>query len=127
MENTNDNSSFNLRENSDIGSVKIANDVIGMIAALAAMEIDGVSGMPGNITSDALQKGGYRKLSKGVRVQLSGRNVAVDLALLMGYGFNIPATSQKVQTRVKSTVENMTGLSVTDVNVHISGITVAES
>ncbi|MBQ1458436.1 MULTISPECIES: Asp23/Gls24 family envelope stress response protein [Butyrivibrio] len=126
MEKTTDNSSFNLRENSDIGSVKIANDVIGMIAALAAMEIDGVSGMPGNITSESLQKSG-KKLTKGVRVQLSGKNVAVDLALLMGYGFNIPATSQKVQTRVKSTVENMTGLNVTDVNVHISGITVAEA
>ena len=124
MEKTTDNSSFNLRENSDIGSVKIANDVIGMIAALAAMEIDGVSGMPGNITSESLQKSG-KKLTKGV--QLSGKNVAVDLALLMGYGFNIPATSQKVQTRVKSTVENMTGLNVTDVNVHISGITVAEA
>ena len=127
MENTTDNSSFNLRENSDIGSVKIANDVIGMIAALAAMEIDGVSGMSGNITSEVLQKSGYKKLSKGVRVQLNGKNVAVDLALLMGYGFNIPATSQKVQTRVKNTVENMTGLNVTDVNVHISGITVAEA
>ncbi|PWT27507.1 Asp23/Gls24 family envelope stress response protein [Butyrivibrio fibrisolvens] len=126
MEKTTDNSSFNLRENSDIGSVKIANDVIGMIAALAAMEIDGVSGMPGNITSESLQKSG-KKLTKGVRVQLSGKNVVVDLALLMGYGFNIPATSQKVQTRVKSTVENMTGLNVTDVNVHISGITVAEA
>ena len=126
MEKTTDNSSFNLRENSDIGSVKIANDVIGMIAALAAMEIDGVSGMPGNITSESLQKSG-KKLTKGVRVQLSGKNVAVDLALLMGYGFNIPATSQKVQTRVKSTVENMTGLNVTDVNVHISGITVDEA
>ena len=126
MEKTTDNSSFNLRENSDIGSVKIANDVIGMIAALAAMEIDGVSGMPGNITSESLQKSG-KKLTKGVRVQLSGKNVAVDLALLMGYGFNISATSQKVQTRVKSTVENMTGLNVTDVNVHISGITVAEA
>jgi uncharacterized alkaline shock family protein YloU len=97
-----------------------------MIAALAAMEIDGVSGMPGNITSESLQKSG-KKLTKGVRVQLSGKNVVVDLALLMGYGFNIPATSQKVQTRVKSTVENMTGLNVTDVNVHISGITVAEA
>ena len=127
MENKADNSSFSLRENSDIGSVKIANDVIGMIAALAAMEIDGVSGMPGNITSETLQKSGNRKISKGVRVQLSGKNVAVDLALLMGYGFNIPATSQKVQTRVKSTVENMIGLNVTDVNVHISGITVAEA
>ena len=126
MEKTTDNSSFNLRENSDIGSVKIANDVIGMIAALAAMEIDGVSGMPGNITSESLQKSG-KKLTKGVRVQLSGKNVVVDLALLMGYGFNIPATSQKVQTRVKSTVENMTGLNVTDVNVHISGISVAEA
>lgn len=127
MENKADNSSFNLRDNSDIGSVKIANDVIGMIAALAAMEIDGVSGMPGNVTSETLQKSGNRKISKGVRVQLSGKNVVVDLALLMGYGFNIPATSQKVQTRVKSTVENMTGLNVTDVNVHISGITVAEA
>lgn len=127
MENTTDNSSFTLRDNADIGSVKIANDVIGMIAALAAMEIDGVSAMAGNVTSEVLQKAGYRKLSKGVRVQLNGKKVKADIAVLMGYGYNIPATSQKVQSRVKTAIENMTGLEVTDVNVNIAGITVANN
>ncbi|WP_026504634.1 Asp23/Gls24 family envelope stress response protein [Butyrivibrio sp. NC3005] len=123
MENTKDNSSFALRDNAEIGSVKIANDVIGMIGALAAMEIDGVSAMAGNVTSEVLEKAGYKRLAKGVKVQLNGKQVGIELSLLMGYGYNIPATSQKVQTRVKNTIENMTGLDVTDVNVRIAGIT----
>ena len=123
MENTKDNSSFALRDNAEIGSVKIANDVIGMIGALAAMEIDGVSAMAGNVTSEVLEKAGYTRLAKGVKVQLNGKQVGIELSLLMGYGYNIPATSQKVQTRVKNTIENMTGLDVTDVNVRIAGIT----
>ena len=123
MENTKDNSSFALRDNAEIGSVKIANDVIGMIGALAAMEIDGVSAMAGNVTSEVLEKAGYKRLAKGVKVQLNGKQVGIELSLLKGYGYNIPATSQKVQTRVKNTIENMTGLDVTDVNVRIAGIT----
>jgi len=127
MENKDNNSSFILRDNADIGSVKIANDVIGMIAGLAALEVDGVSAMSGNITADVIQKNGYKKLGKALKVQLNGKKVKVDIAVLMGYGYNIPATSQKVQSKIKNAIENMTGLEVVDVNVNIAGITVANS
>ncbi|WP_026507614.1 Asp23/Gls24 family envelope stress response protein [Butyrivibrio sp. MC2013] len=119
------NSSFEVKENPDIGTVKIANDVLAVIAALAALETPGVSSLQGGISSDSILKAGYRKLAKSVRVHIQGREIKAELALIMGYGFNIQATSQKVQTRVKSTIESMTGLNVTDVDVSISGITVS--
>jgi uncharacterized alkaline shock family protein YloU len=125
MEKTENKSTFDSKNNSEISTVKIANDVIASIAALAAMEVDGVTALSGNLTAAAMQKASYRKLARAVKVQLSGKKVKADVSLLMGYGFNIPATSQKVQTRVKSTIESMTGLEVTDVNVRIEGITVA--
>jgi uncharacterized alkaline shock family protein YloU len=128
MEKNTDSNTFTLRDNADIGTVKIANDVIGMIAALAAMEIDGVSAMAGNITSELMSRVGYRNLSKGVKVLYSTaiRFVWI-LSILMGYGYNIPATCQKAQTRVKTAVENMTGLEVVDVNIRIAGITMPQA
>ena len=127
MEKNTESNTFTLRDNADIGTVKIANDVIGMIAALAAMEIDGVSAMAGNITSELMSRVGYRKLSKGVKVLFDGNKIRVDLSILMGYGYNIPATCQKAQTRVITAVENMTGLEVVDVNIRIAGITMPQA
>ena len=127
MEKNTDSSTFTLRDNADIGTVKIASDVIGMIAALAAMEIDGVSAMAGNITSELMSRVGYKNLSKGVKVLLDENKVRVDLSILMGYGYNIPATCQKAQTRVKTAVDNMTGLEVIDVNIRIAGITMPQA
>ena len=111
----------------DIGSVKIADDVVARIAALAALEVDGVSAMAGNYTSDVLEKVSRKNLAKGAKVMVSSSEVKVDLALMMAYGFNIPATCQQAQTRVKSTIENMTGLEVTDVNIRIAGITMPKA
>ena len=115
------------KEIAEIGSVKIADDVVARIAALAALEVEGVSAMAGNYTSDVLEKVGVKNLSKGAKVLVGPGVVKVDLALMMAYGYNIPATCQQAQTRVKASIENMTGLEVTDVNIRIAGITISEA
>jgi uncharacterized alkaline shock family protein YloU len=114
-------------EIAEIGTVKIADDVVARIAALAALEVEGVSAMAGNYTSDVLEKVGVKNLSKGAKVLVGAGAVKVDLALMMSYGYNIPATCQQAQTRVKASIENMTGLEVTDVNIRIAGITMPEA
>ncbi len=106
------------------GTVRIADDVVAMIAALAATEVEGIAAMAGNLTNELLSRVGVRGLSRGARVEVSEGKVKAELAVVMEYGYNIPATCQKVQTKVKSAIENMTGLEVQDVNIRIAGINV---
>ncbi len=113
---------LNAEENT--GVVQIADDVVAMIASLAATEVDGVNAMAGNITNELMGKVGMKKLTKGVRVIVTGRKVRVDLAVMMEYGYNIPATCHQVQAKVKAAIENMTGLDCTDVNIRIAGVKV---
>ena len=122
MEREIDKSTLVLKEDENIGVVQIADDVVAMIAGIAATEVEGVSAMAGNITNELMSKVGVNKLSKGVRVDVLENNVTVDLALTMEYGYNIPATCQKVQQKVKNAIENMTGLTVVDVNIRIAGV-----
>ena len=109
-------------ETKGVGSIQIADDVVAMVASLAATEIDGVSSMIGNITNELMGKVGMKKLTKGVKVDILGNVVRIDLAIVLEYGFNILETSQKVQNRVKTAVENMTGLTVSDVNIRIANV-----
>ena len=106
----------------DIGTVKIADDVVALIAAFAAMEVEGVSGMAGGLDMNAVSSGGMKRLGKTVRVEVSKEGVQADLAIDLAYGYNIPETCSKVQDRVKTSIENMTGLEVKDVNIRVSGI-----
>ncbi|MCI6552256.1 MAG: Asp23/Gls24 family envelope stress response protein [Lachnospiraceae bacterium] len=122
MEKEINRSTYVLQGDDRIGSVKIADDVVAAIAGIAATEVDGVAAMAGNITNELLNKVGVTSLKKGVKVEVSGREVRVDMALIMDYGYNIPATSQKVQERVQNAIENMTGLEVMDVNIRITGV-----
>ncbi len=117
-----DNKTYTLKGESALGSVQIADDVVGIIAGLAATEVDGVSSMAGNITNEIMSKVGYKSLTKGVKTDIEDGKVAVELALTMDYGYNIPDTCTKVQDKVKTTIENMTGLTVTDVNIRIAGV-----
>ena len=94
----------------------------GKIASLAATEVEGVSAMAGNITNELIGKVGVKSLSKGVKVQVAGNTVKADLALCLEYGYNIPETCSKVQEKVKNAIENMTGLTVTDVNIRIVNV-----
>lgn len=111
-----------LKDEENVGVVQIADDVVAMIASLATTEVEGVCAMAGNITNELMSRVGVKKLTKGVRVEVLENNVTVDLAVTMEYGYNIPATCQQVQTKVKTAIENMTGLNCTDVNIRIAGI-----
>ena len=122
MEQETTKNSYVLNEDEKFGTVKIADDVVAMIAALAATEVDGVAAMAGNMTNELLSRVGVKSLSKGARVYVSNKKVKVELAITMEYGYNIPTTSRKVQERVKSAIENMTGLEVSDVNIRIAGV-----
>lgn len=110
----------------DYGEVRIADDVVANIAGIAATEIEGVAATVGNMTRELMSRMGLRPQSKGVRVVIDSGVVTVDLALIMKYGYNIPLTSKQVQERVKTTIENMTGLRVSNVGVRIVGIDMAE-
>lgn len=121
-----DKNSYVLQEDENLGTVKIADDVVAMIAALAATEVEGVAAMSGNMTNELLSRVGVRNAAKGSRVEVLQKKVKVDLAITIEYGFNIPATCQRVQTKVKNAVENMTGLEVSDVNIRIAGINVSK-
>ena len=105
-----------------MGEVKIADEVVGIIAALAATEVEGVASMAGNITNELISRLGMKNLSKGVKVDVLEGVVTVSLALNMKYNYSIMDVSAKVQEKVKSAVENMTGLEVADVNVKVAGV-----
>lgn len=105
-----------------IGTVKIANDVVAMIAGLAAKEVEGVSDLAGNVGNEIMGMVGMKKNNKGVKVEVTGKHVIANVSVFMEYGYNIPATSKKVQEKIKTAIENMTGLQVEDVNVSIVGV-----
>lgn len=110
-------------ENKDnLGAVQIADDVVAIIAGLAATEVEGVDSMAGDIPHELIAKLGMKKLSKGVKVELVNGLANVDIALNIAYGYNIPETSKRVQVKVREAIENMTGLTVEDVNVRIAGV-----
>ncbi len=104
------------------GEVRIADDVVANIAALAAVEVEGVAATVGNITKELMNKVGMKTIGKGVRVEVIDSAVSVEIALIMEYGYNIPTTCKSVQERIKAAIENMTGLEVSDVNIRIAGI-----
>lgn len=113
---------YRLLEDEKTGEVQIADEVVAVIAGLAATEVDGVNSMAGNIPNELVGKLGKKVLGKGVKVAVTDRIVSVELALNLAYGYNIPNTSVKIQERVKSSIENMTGLEVSEVNVRIAGV-----
>ena len=109
-----------------MGEVRIADEVVAIIAGLAATEVDRVDSMAGNITNELVGKLGMKNLAKGVKVDVTEEHVSVDLSLNIKYGYNIPDVSERVQDRVKSAIENMTGLTVLDVNIRIAGVNINE-
>ena len=109
------------------GEVKVADEVVAIIAGLAATEVDGVSSMAGNITNEIVSRLGMKNLSKGILVEVLDDEVKVDVAINIDYGYSIPDVSSKVQEKVKSTIENMTGLTVAVVNVRIASVDMGDN
>ena len=117
---------YTIKGDENLGEVEIADEVVAIIAGLAAMEVDGVSSMAGNATRELIGKLGMKSLSKGVKVDVLDGIVTVSLALNLKYGYSIKDITTKVQEKVKAAIENMTGLDVADVNIRIAGVDVPE-
>ena len=113
---------YTIQNDASLGEVKIADEVVAIIAALAATEVDGVASMAGNITNEVIGKLGLKNLSKGVKVDVLEGVVTVSLALNLKYDYSIMEVTKKVQEKVKNAVENMTGLEVADVNIKVAGV-----
>lgn len=113
---------YTIQSDENLGEVKIADEVVAIIAGLAAMEVDGVASMAGNATREIIGKLGMKTLSKGVKVDVLEGIVTVCMNLNLKYGYGIREISGKVQEKVKAAIENMTGLTVADVNIRIAGV-----
>ena len=110
-----------------IGEVQIADDVVAIIAGLAATEVEGVAAMYGNITNELVSKLGMKNLSKGVKAEVSEEGVSIDLTLNIKFGYNIKDVSIKVQEKVKSAIETMTGLEDLEVNIRVANISIEQN
>ena len=117
---------YKIQDLGGIGEVQIADEVVAIIAGLAATEVNGVASMAGNITNELVSKLGMKNLSKGVKVEVTEEHVSVNMALNLKYGYSIPDVCEKVQEKVKNAIENMTGLTVLDVNIKIAGVSMEE-
>ena len=120
------NKTFQIKSD-DLGDVRVSEEVVAIIAGLAATEVEGVSSMAGNITNEIVSKLGMKNLSKGIFVEVMDEEIKVDVALNIAYGYAIPDISMKVQDRVKTAVENMTGLTVAVVNVRIASVDMGDN
>lgn len=118
-----ENNKLEKSQNTQVGEVKIAEDVVATIAGLAATEIEGVASMQGNLTNELVKKLGAKNLSKGVKIEMIDNYVNVELSLVVKYGYSIPKITAKIQENVKSSIETMTGLRVLEINIRIVGVT----
>ena len=113
-------------EDGSMGQVQIADEVVAIIAGLAATEVEGVASMAGNITNELVSKLGKKSLSKGIRVKVEDGVVSVNVALNIAYGYSVPKTCTKVQEKVKAAIENMTGLEVAKVDIQIANVSITK-
>ena len=105
-----------------VGDVRVADEVVAIIAGLATTEVEGVSSMAGNITNEIVSKLGMKNLSKGILVEVMENEVKVDVAINISYVYSIPEVSSTVQDKVRTAIETMTGLNVAVANVHTESV-----
>lgn len=108
----------------EMGSVRINEEVVAIIAGIAATEVSGVAGMSGGIAGGIAEMLGRKNLSKGVKVEVGEREAAIDLYIIVEYGSRIPDVAWEIQEKVKKSVETMTGLDVVEVNIHVQGVNI---
>lgn len=109
-------------ENLDYGEVKIVDDVVATIAGLAAVDVKGVAGMSGGFVGGIAEMLGRKSLSKGVKVEIKEKIATIDLYTIVEYGTKIPDVAWEIQESVKRAVETMTGIEVSEVNIHVQGV-----
>ena len=115
----------NIKEESinEDNTIRIADDVVAVIAGVAVSEIPGVYGMAGSFAGGITEVlSGKKNLSKGIKVEVGEKDTKIDVNIIVEYGTRIPDIAYEIQNRVKKAVENMTGLKVLEVNVHVQGV-----
>lgn len=110
------------KKDTTLGSVRVADEVVSIIAGLAATEVAGIAGMSGGIAGGIAEILGRKNFAKGVKVEVGEREAAIDLYIIVKYGVRIPDVALQAQENVKQAIETMTGLSVVEVNVHVQGV-----
>lgn len=110
------------RQETELGTIRIADEVVAIIAGLAATEIKGVAGMSGGLAGGIAEMLGRKNLSRGVKVEVGEKEAAVDMFVIVEYGVRIPDVASRIQANVKNAIESMTGLNVVEVNVNVQGV-----
>jgi uncharacterized alkaline shock family protein YloU len=110
----------------ELGSIRIADHVVAVIAGLTAAQVPGISSMSAGITEGWAKRVSGKNLAKGVDVEVGEQETAVDLRVIVDYGVKIHEVCQQLQDEVKQAVENMTGLTVVEVNVKVEGVDIKE-
>ena len=103
-------------------TIKIANEAVATYAGIAVSEVPGVYGMTGTFAGITEAIRGKKNLARGIKVDIDGKNAKIDVSIIVDYGARIPDVAFEIQSRVKNTVETMTGLKVSEVNVHVQGV-----
>ena len=127
MEQNEERATHVVYEKDEHGQIVIADEVVAIIAGIAATEVKGADSMYGGWSGEIISRMGIRDLSKGVSISIEDGHVSVKLSLNVRYGYSIPDVSRNVQDKVASAIESMTGLSVLDVNIRIAGVVNAEN
>ena len=110
------------QKNGTLGAIRIADEVVSIIAGLAATEVDGIAGMSGGLVGGIAEMLGKKNFAKGVKVEVGEKEAAVDLYIIVKYGVRIPDVALAAQENVKQAIETMTGLMVVEVNIHVQGV-----
>ena len=106
----------------ELGNIHISEEVLAVIAAAAALEVEGVGGLAANLGTDLSELLGKKTLSRGIRLEVAEENVTVDVNILVKYGHTIPEVGRAVQEAVMSSIEATSGLTVEAVNVNVGGV-----
>lgn len=117
---------LNVSDDTSLGKVEIAPEVIEVIAGLAATEVEGLYAMRGNLASGVAEALGKKTHNKGVKVELTNEGITIDVYCIINFGSSIPQIAQKLQTNIRQTLRNMTQLEISEINIHVVGINMDE-
>lgn len=117
-----ENGSQVIIDSGSAGTIKISDEVVKIIAGLAATEVAGISAMSGGLAGGIVEKLAGKNMSKGVKAEVGEKEATIDLHVIVEYGFQIQLVANEIQAKVRSAVENMTGLKVLSVNVNVQGV-----
>lgn len=113
---------LDVSDDTSLGKVEIAPEVIEVMTGIAASEVEGLSSMRGNFASGVVERFGKKTHGKGVKVELTNDGILIDLYVVLQFSVSIPGVAQQLQTNIRQTIKNMTALEISEINIHVVGI-----